>query len=335
MTKPAATIIEKQKQIENLRKAAGKAKTQVQDAKREIKMYGEWLQQDPPRTHLSRLIAEAEQDLAQATAAQAQALAALAAAEAALPEVKPSQFAAVLKWFGGAALAKAKDALELVDASLEHGSWVPGASRKVAAALKPNVAKKNIKIGSSYDAPKAEKAIYYAVQYGSFGGVAGLTLQDATQALRGEALEFFIDFKPLVDAMKVLDATKPVPVFTTMNASPTISAELKRQDAAQVEVCPMEFKKVERLNPKTNQVEIHTIVILLWPEGVVHGTSRYTEGCQCHACGHAIRNPFNWVPLVLADSKGSKKSLWVGRDCAETLFGVKMDGDLELADGQR
>ncbi len=131
---------------------------------------------------------------------------------------------------------------------------------------------------------------------------------------------------------------RKVPVFTKMNASPTVSAELVRQGAEQVEVAEIVYEEREGVT-KDCKKYFYRVAKIVWPEGCKHNTSRYAAGtnhnAQCHACGHAIRNAYNWVPLVLTDKAGAKKSLWVGRDCAETLFGVKMDGELELAAGQR
>lgn len=330
----ASAIVETQKNLNNLRKAATQAKTALDEAKRDLKRTQEWLQQDPTRTDLAERIEGYKTAIIKAEEKLATARAAVAAAEAAIPARKVTQFDAVLRWFSGAALRKAKDALDLIEASVAQGEWLTGASRKAWAALKPNVAKKQFgDLGRGYNAPKAESAIHYAVAYGSFNYLAGLSLQDASKNLSNEALEFYIDFRPLVDAMIKLDNTRPRPVFTTMNASPTISAELKRQGAVTVEVCPIEWEKVE--DPKTGKIGFRAV--LVWPEDTIHGSSRYTQKSmdQCHACGHAIRNPFNWVPLILTDDKGQKKSLWVGRDCSATLFGVKMDGDLELAPNQR
>jgi hypothetical protein len=331
-------IVETQKALNALRKAATQAKSKYDDAKRTMTYFQEGLNQDPTKTHLVELIAKEQAKMDKAAAQRAVALTELMAVEAALPARKPSQFEAVLRWFSGSSLVKAKEALELVDASVEQGSWIPGASRKAWAAMKPNVAKKTIKVDSGYKASKADSAIHFAIAYGSFGGVAGLTLQDATRELNDDALEFYIDFQPLVDAMRKLDATRPVPTFTTMNASPTVSAELKRQGAVQVEVCPIRYEERSKTDEKGN-VTYFMVAILEWPEGTKHNTSRYAYGTatnnQCHACGHAIKRMFNWVPLVLTTEAGEKRSLWVGRDCAKTLFGVDMAGDLELAEGQR
>ncbi len=335
----ATEILSKQKSIQTLRSAVTKAKTKLNEAARSHKYYSESLKADPTRTHLVELIAREQKDIDSASAELSVAQVKLAEAEETLPARKATEFDAVLRWFSGSSLVKAQDALELVAASVAHGSWIPGASRKVWAALKPNVAKKTIKVDSGYKAPKADSAIDYAIRYGSFGGIAGLTLQEATQGLEDDALEFFIDFKPLITTLVKLDATRPVPTFTTLNASPTVSAELVRQGAEKVEVAEIRYETREGTDPKTGKKFFYTVAFIVWPEGCKHNTSRYAHGTahndQCHACGHAIRNNFNWVPLVLTDKAGGKKSLWVGRDCAETLFGVKLTGELELAEGQR
>jgi hypothetical protein len=73
---------------------------------------------------------------------------------------------------------------------------------------------------------------------------------------------------------------------------------------------------------------------VVWPEGTEHACSRFAASGsqnQCHACGHAIRNAFNWVPLVVENAEGVPHALWVGRDCAENLFGIKATGELEYA----
>lgn len=43
--------------------------------------------------------------------------------------------------------------------------------------------------------------------------------------------------------------------------------------------------------------------------------------------GHAIKDPFNWVPLLAYNHKKTPHALWVGRDCAEKLFGCEVEGD--------
>jgi len=94
-----------------------------------------------------------------------------------------------------------------------------------------------------------------------------------------------------------------------------------------LEVPPVEWTWIEQeVNGTTVRVPVGRII---WPEGTRHGTSRYARGAShCHACGHAIGNPYNWVPLVAQTASGPA-SLWVGADCARNLFNVDVSGQAE------
>lgn len=262
-----------------------------------------------------------------------------------------------LNYFTGKSLENAKAALAMVEESLVHGSWVKGASRKVPAALsKANLA---IKLGKANEGwlerlgvPAGENRyndkyratadqgweIAFGLRYGNFAGLARVDFALAKSVATPEQLvviekaeQIAADFAEIVAAVKKLDASKPVPTFTKLGASPTVTRTLESLEVTAVNVCPMEYFQVERVNAKTGKTEIVTLVRLLWPAGIKHGTSRFSHhNDQCEACGHGIRNVFNWVPLVLTAKDGSEKSLWVGRDCAETLFGVKLTGELEI-----
>lgn len=262
--------------------------------------------------------------------------------------------AAVLAFFSGKAQVNAAAALDLLDASIAQGFWVKGASRKVVAALnKANVAEKLARKVekeegrlSTYDPDEKvaaeKKALWNAVhvlQYGVFSWLPKM----ATPVVSADSpyaglVAMFSAYRsallPVALAVVDLDATRPKPVFTTLGASPTVTRTVESFDAVKVEVCPMEFKKVTVTDPKTGKDEIRHVVRLLWPKGTVHGVSRWSRfrDCQCEACGHAIRNPFNWIPLILTAKDGTPKALWVGRDCAKTLFGIDMVGDLEITE---
>lgn len=201
----------------------------------------------------------------------------------------------LLTFFKGTGYDAARNGLELLALCLKNGNWVPGASRRIRSVL--NSAKAASKMRAAY-----------------------LTASANLEAI-----------------FTKWDATRPAPTFTTEGASPTVTATLKDLDAVRVAVCEMEFKEVEYLD-KNGQKAFMTIAKLLWPVGIKHGTSRYSETCnnsQCQACGHAIKNAFNWIPLVLTCSNGDTKSLWVGRDCAKTLFGIDMVGELEIEGGKQ
>lgn len=216
----------------------------------------------------------------------------------------------LLKFFDGNQLDTARNALELFAASKIFGSWVPGASRRVRAGLNYfKIAKPRVPRGT-----------------------------DPRPALLEKRAAFKKAMEPVEALMQVWDSQRPPPTFTNIGASPTITANLKALGAEKAEPAPMKREWVEVTNPKTGKVELHLVVEIIWPEGTQHGTSQYrgtSNNSQCESCGHAIKNMFNWVPILLTCTDGSLKSLWGGRDCAKTLFGIDMTGDLEIKGGGR
>jgi hypothetical protein len=265
-----------------------------------------------------------------------------------------------LRWFTGKSLVNAQAALNMVEASLAHGSWLPGSSRKVRAALtKANVATKlgktNEKALERIGVP--EGAPHYSLNKSgweiAFMLRFGVARRDITEHLRlaydattgdndalrnviVQAKRFSEDIAEVWAAVGRLDATRPVPVFTNLGLSPTVTATVTTLGATSFTVCPMEYKTVEGIDAKTGRTVYKTVVILHWPEGTRHRTSKYANRTSCcEACGHRISNPYNWVPLVL-ETAHVPRSLWVGRDCARNLFNVEVDGDLEYTtDGSR
>lgn len=272
--------------------------------------------------------------------------------------------AAVLGWFTGKAREKASSALDAVEACLVQGYWVKGVSRRVRASLnKAGVASRlgrdnegwldrlgvpagelafdakyrelreigwNIRSYLCYNAYEALARVDFAKAINAITASGLNTTKDAEKVLVIEsARRYAADFAPVAAALAQLDSTRPPPVVTELGASPTVTATLARLGAAKATICQIKWEKVARADGKG----WYYVGTLLWPEGTVHGASRYNgtnQNDQCEACGHAIRNIYNWVPLVMDGPGQPPKSLWVGRDCAATLFGIKVEGEVEL-----
>ncbi len=265
--------------------------------------------------------------------------------------------AAVLNWFTGKALADAREGLALLHASIEHGSWLPKASRRVAATLcKANVVAKatkpfgkQLEALGGYDGDIMERgwAVRHAAQFGSFRYAQSINfaavktlanLRDGSVLLAIDTVERWAkDFAPVSAAIARLDVTKPVPTFTQLGVSPTVTRTLADLGVVgsieTLRVCPIKWEKRERVI--NGKVCYYSVGIMLWPAGTKHSASRHgNHGCftHCEACGHAIRNSFNWVPLLIDNAQGVPHSMWVGRDCSKNLFGIDMQGELELGD---
>lgn len=158
---------------------------------------------------------------------------------------------------------------------------------------------------------------------------------DAERAALTTAREWADNFYAVALLINKLDATRPKPTVVMGSLSPTVASNLGSNLGIKFDSIaspPVKWTWVERvIKGQTVRVPVGEI---LWPEGTQHNKSRFAFGTarhdQCHACGHAIKNGFNWVPLV-AQTAESPVSLWVGRDCAQKLFAVDVTGDAEYS----
>jgi hypothetical protein len=265
----------------------------------------------------------------------------------------------VLRWFKGKACENAAAALDLLALSEAEGNWIPGASRRVRACLgKANVAvnigrahEKQLDAIGDYNVPRDERGFevsmilrfsqHFPGHACNFDGVKARTTDTQLHAVIDRAREFVSDFATINALLRDLNNTRPRPTFTSIGASRLVSSTLAHlglaSPDANARVCPRRWERVEKKNTEGKVVGWSFVAVLEWPEGTRHSRSRYATGTsthdQCHACGHAIKNPFNWVPLVLDNVNGqgtTPYSLWVGRDCAKTIFGIKMTGDFDI-----
>ncbi len=246
----------------------------------------------------------------------------------------------ILNYFSGKSLENAKAALVLLKQSEELGCWIPGASRKVTAALgKANLAAKLDKqwlASHSYKVSKRSSTAYFAVKYGSFCHTDGFDFSfegEGEDFIPESILAFCRACQPVATLVKLLDNTRPKPVITSMGVSPTVTATITRLNLKpeSVRVCPVEWYEAKVLVNGKEQTQWKAR--LLWPAGTVHGASKFhatKDNQQCQACGHAIKNPFNWVPLLVDGVDGKTYSLWVGKDCSKKLFGIEIKGELEI-----
>jgi hypothetical protein len=265
------------------------------------------------------------------------------------------RFESILEWYSG----KGRDTIVnfTIPALVECealGYWKKGVSRTVQATLnKQNIAAQwarkvektfgETSFGSFHlrlDHPLNEAQSN--MLFGSFGR-APRTLQAllATTIFSTEVKPYAQDairwasaFAPVAELVALLDSRRPKAVVVMKTLSPTVAANISKtigMDISTLRSPPMHGEWFD-FTWKGQKMRVWQVVID-WPEGTKHGASKYhgTENNdQCEACGHAIQNPFNWVPL-LADAHWPdgdvQVSLWVGRDCAAKLFGCKVEGD--------
>lgn len=147
-------------------------------------------------------------------------------------------------------------------------------------------------------------------------------------------LDWANDWAPIADAVALLDSRRPKPVIVLGTLSRTVVANLSAAvglDLATVVVPPMHGEWCEvicqRKGARAGEMETVKIwhVEIEWPPGTRQhaskfGTSR-AGNPQCEACGHAIRDVFNWCPLLAYTTDGTPCALWTGKDCACKLLG--------------
>jgi len=253
----------------------------------------------------------------------------------------------ILSWFKPHTKAheNAKVALQLINDSLAEGSWLPKASRRVAAAL--NKSQLAIQLGRAIEKKLEVRKhnnsnihlpshrVVGHLLYGEFRAMQTAKLDETLldDSDKREVMRYQLAFAPVARLMAILDDTRPKPTFTTLGVSPTITTTLADMGVSllpgTVRLCPLEWRQIEVT--RAGGVKVKTwIAISLWPANTVHGRSRFSTADHCEACGHRIKNPFNWVPLLLDDAAGVPHSLMVGKDCAASVFGIKLTGELRL-----
>lgn len=252
--------------------------------------------------------------------------------------------AIILRWFSGKGAVAAAHAFALMVESEAAGYWIPGASRRVRAALnKQNVARKRAAAVGIRDYSHPLHAGLSDMQYGSYGraakhmGAVGLPATATAAEFAAETMirAWATDWAPIVSRLDALDAYRPKPVIVLGTLSPTVVAHVAGTlglELASVAVPPMhgEWRWVTRPRKGARNGEVELVKIwhveIDWPAGTRHCRSKFADGSragnsQCEACGHAIRDPYNWCPLMLIESDGVPSSLWVGKDCARKLLG--------------
>ena len=271
-----------------------------------------------------------------------------------------------LQYFAGKARVEAERALDDVTLSLADKRWLKGASRRVKAALsKQAVAARwgktqerqehnagaEGRLDDIMDVCGAEYFRSTFLVYRLRWLVAGGSFSHAARALtmvaegrkyvknkdESAALDYVEAWAtamlPLAEAVSYLDSLRPAPVFTFLGVSPTVTATLAQSgfDHKTLRLPPVRREIIEETD-KHGQTLRRIILVLEWPEGTVHSGIRFhgrSGNSLCAACGHAIKNPFNWVPLLVDNAEGTPHSMWVGGDCARNLLGVRKDGDAE------
>lgn len=266
------------------------------------------------------------------------------------------RFEGILEGFSG----KARDTIvnftipALVESDL-LGFWKKGVSRTVHATLN----KQNVAAKWARDVRKAlfvdySHPFYNGLTdmiYGSFGAAPKLLTEEALGKLHAETYLFTPKKKgaaaqnvgetierwaranaEVAELVALLDSRRPKPTVVMKTLSPTVAQNVSARiglDVSTIQSPPMHGEWVE-VTRKGQTMKVWQVVID-WPEGTKHCKSRFlgsdAGNQQCEACGHAIQDAYNWVPILSYDAGKTPYSLWTGKDCARKLFGCEIEGD--------
>jgi hypothetical protein len=273
-----------------------------------------------------------------------------------------TNFDNVLEWFSG----KSRETISAftIPALIESaalGCWKKG----VAVWVRSTLNKQNVAARWARAVENALKVDYkhplhdglVNMRFGSYDMAARMLSKEALNKLHaksyfftkrgttqnvGEVIERWARANTeIAELVNLLNARRPKPVIVMAPLSPTVAANISTHigiDVSTIQYPPSHGEWVE-LEYKGNKYRVYQVTID-WPEATQHGKSRFFQSAnhlQCQACGHAIQKPFNWVP-ILAYGHGATPApyaLWVGRDCAEKLFGCKVEGDAIYPERQR
>ena len=260
----------------------------------------------------------------------------------------------LLEWFSGKSRETIRTfTIPALIESVELGYWKKGVSRKVRASLnKQSVAARWAREVESALGVDYKHPLYVGLmnmRYGSYARAPGMMSTEALDKLHvepyfftkkntaqdvGDVIERWARANAeIAELVHLLDSRRPLPVIVMSTLSPTVASNLSSHigiDVSTLQSPPSHGEWVE-YEYKGKKCQVYWVIID-WPEGTQHNKSRFLHSgnhMQCEACGHAIQNPFNWVP-ILAYGHGDKPApygLWVGRDCAGKLFGCKVEGD--------
>jgi hypothetical protein len=250
----------------------------------------------------------------------------------------------------GKRLEKFQKSVQLITESLEANGWLKGASRSADSGFYQGIISGRIpETPRNYDDKnKTAWNVYMSLRYGhgkaepsekvfeEMRQVADSKEHRAFLKLTNEQLSAWVQLsKQKAEAMEWLNSARPVPVITDMGASPKVLRTLEEMGMT-VNASSLKYPELERkvqeyeaINPRTGEMQTfkHVYYEIKWEKGIVHNTSRFagtapSGHCRCDACGKSIPSGM-LVPLEGKDNDGKWKSMMVGTDCAQTLFGVK------------
>ena len=258
----------------------------------------------------------------------------------------PELVAKVAEVLKGKKLEKLMESIGILNESLAAGSWAPRGAVKVQAGFNQGfVPKYRLPY---YSGPEHDEdfSLEMCLGYGSTpynvtkGSIDRLLARGILpKKVTREHIEAWValsDEKVL--AVEELNESRPRPVITAIGLSPKVTKTLKEM-SLDIDLPSIKLAEIAyRLGPRRNregQIMVaqdgsYSLLTknyyVKWTPGTKHAVTRFSNlNCNCEACGRRIPSG-QFVPIEADDATKGHVGMWIGCDCAASIFGVKDQG---------
>lgn len=264
-------------------------------------------------------------------------------------ELTNSNVSVIRKYLKGSRLSLFNESVDKINDSLRLNGWLPGYSRSYSKGLKGvglSISyEKNLMVGEYTSVNTARGKLNGLLKEG-FLHLGSSEIELAISDLNEKELKktpseliwaYFNLLKEVKVAVQLLNSLRPLPVVTKIGLSPKVTKTLKDMNLdielssivmakISYEYIPSRGKDGKVMSGKYGETLIELTSYVDWSEGIKHNMSRFASSDHCHACGALVESKL-FVPIEGFDNKTeSLVSMWLGRDCAKNIFGIKDEG---------
>lgn len=221
--------------------------------------------------------------------------------------------------------------IDVLRASLQHGSWIPRGKVKAGSGLYQGLVdpKKYSGFGSVYSF-ELQQCIRFGSPYW------GNEVPEMKGVPESVVRAWIHCTQEAARVSKLLDTARPKPVITQIGLSPKVTKTLTEMDLdidlstiREADLVKKERQDVDHDGKprftRSGEPVMIDYYIVKWTPGIKLHRSRFSGGGGCEACGRPIPSG-QFVPIEALCSKQGLVGFWVGVDCAKNIFGVKDQG---------
>lgn len=228
----------------------------------------------------------------------------------------------------GARQAKFDASVKAINDSLAQGGWIPRGSVKANAGFYQGLA-------GRYRDHKAgfEFSMCFSYGHARFTEAELEAVLPQLDPLEAAWARLCIEKRM---AVQELDVARPPPKVTAIGLSAKVTKTLKEMNL-DIDLPTIKMAKINFwLRPLFNKdgspsmgydgkQRTERVYYVEWTPGIKHNMSRFNGGGHCEACGKHIPS-CRFVPVEATCKRNGLVSMWLGCDCAASIFGIKDQG---------